>query len=172
MADTTLIAGLVGVGGTVLGTALGAQLNARATRQLERWRAERQEREEQTRIQGAARLVWLDLARCDASLEWAATRRRWTRESVELPLDAWESYRDRLAVGLRDAEMWESVANAMAAVGKLRAALGEHRPTELSDGLVASVREAQSLVLDAAEVLALVAGLPRPFDRQPLPAGS
>ena len=106
VADSTLIVGLVGVGGTLLGASTGAMIAARAALRVERRREERTERQEAAKLRAAARLVWLDLAQCDTSLLWAEKRGRWSPAKVPLPLDAWEQHRDRLAVEITDQSSW------------------------------------------------------------------
>lgn len=160
MADTALLLGLAGVGGTIIGTGLGATIAARSTFAVERRREQRAERGEAAALRAAARLVWLDFAQCDASLAWAGARRRWSAGEVPLPMEAWDEHRDRLALGISEPSAWETVANAVAALARLRLAMGAHRPTELSQGLVESVQEAHALVLIAAAVLAPIAEVP------------
>lgn len=164
MADTTLIVGLVGVGGTLLGAGTGATIAARAALRVERRREERAERQEAAKLRAAARLVWLDLAQCDTSLLWAEKRSRWSPAKVPLPMDTWEQHRDRLAVEITDPSSWATVSDAMAVLVRIRTAMADHPPgdTTLSPGVVASVREARTLVLAAAAVLAPIGGVPSP----------
>jgi hypothetical protein len=102
VADTTLILGIAGVLGTLGGSVSGAAIAARATAGVERRSGERQAEADAAALKGAARLVWIDLAVADANLAWAALRRRWDPAKVQTPTEAWEAYRDRLALGITD----------------------------------------------------------------------
>jgi hypothetical protein len=120
MADTALILGIVGVAGTITGTMAGALIGARSTAAIERRREIREQEENDAVFRAAARLLWLDLMRCTGSLRTALRTQRWAPE-YQLPTDAWESYRDPLAVGLSDNLEWGYVAIAMEGIYRLQA---------------------------------------------------
>lgn len=90
VSDTALILGLAGVGGTIIGTALGAAVAARSALSVERRREQRNERTENDRLRAAARLVWLDLAQADGNLARCIALNSWSPAKGRIPLTAWE----------------------------------------------------------------------------------
>jgi hypothetical protein len=161
MADTALILGLAGVAGTIVGTGVGAGIAARSASAVELRREQRAERDEETKLRAAARLVWLDLAQVESNLAWAVMRNRWSVGKVRLPMDAWEAHRDRLAVGITDQETWTTVADAMAVLTHTRGAVASQLgpESELPPGVGESLAQARALVLQAAAALASIAGV-------------
>jgi hypothetical protein len=151
VSDTAVAVGIIGVAGTLAGTVAGALVSAFATGKIERRRERRADEERAAAFRGAARLVWLDVAMTDSDLDWAASRRQWHPDKVRMPMDAWDRYRDRLALGMNGRE-WEEVAVAMAALAKYRAsaqAFWQDR-RDLSPELVGRTVELRQLLIAAA----------------------
>lgn len=160
MADSTLILGLAGVAGTILGTGLGAGIAARTAVTVERHREEREQRVEAHHLRAAARLVWLDLAQADANLAWCVARNRWTPTKGRIPLQAWEQHRDRLALGITSAATWTTIAESMAVLSHTATTLeASLNPGELPPGVVDSLAEARHAAVTAAGALAVLAGM-------------
>lgn len=165
MADTTWILGVVGVVGTIAGTATGALIAARASSAVEERREQRAAIAEKAADRAAARLVWLEFAQVDANLAWAGERRRWSAAKVRLPMEEWDRHRDRLSIAIADPASWHALAVAMAGLTQLRGLVDktldgpEERP--IDSGIVESFEATRKLVLIAAEVVRPLADLPQ-----------
>jgi hypothetical protein len=162
MADATVLVSFVGVVGTIAGTAVGAVIAARSTTAVERKREARLEREASSALQGAARLVWLDIALVEANLLWAVNAKEWHPAKVRLPMDAWERHREQLSVAITDPGAWNTIAVAMAGLAHLRGSVGEAwtEPRTLPPGMIDAFVEARRLSLAAASALRPYAALP------------
>jgi hypothetical protein len=79
-----------------------------------------------------------------------------------LPIEAWERYRDRLALGIIDTNQWTVVAEAIGSLMHFRltteGSLTE--PGVLAAPLVVSVNELRAKILAAAAVLGPLASMP------------
>lgn len=156
MADTALILGIAGVVGTLGGSVSGAVIGARAVTGVERRKEERADKADAVALASAARLVRLDLLVADANLSGAVRDKRWDRAYVEIPMDAWESGRERLAFGITDRMQWEGTRDR--ALTSLDAKM-PREPLDLSEGTVAMINDAVQMIRAGTEVLSGLAGV-------------
>jgi hypothetical protein len=120
------------------------------------------DREEAAKLRAAARLVSLDLATASGNLAWAVNAGTWHPDKVRMPTDAWDTYRDRLAMGLEDNSGWFTLSVTMGTLTHLSATTAALRttPGDLTPAFAATLTEARNRVREALIVLAPIAGLP------------
>ena len=154
MADTAVLIALVGVGGTLAGTSLGALINARSSSRLEDRREQAEAATRWREGRAAARVIRMELLIASANLNMMLEHNTWSPLSDSpFPVEGWRGHRAQLALALDDAEAWNSIEVAMTAVVRLGAMVDTVERGPLSSENKASLEGLSEYLVHAEERL-------------------
>jgi hypothetical protein len=129
VADTALLLGLAGIGGTLAASLSGNWV----TLALDRRRQRREEEAERAQVREALRLVRADLLSAQVKSEAAAEKRHWWPWSESLTSGHIDQYRQLLARALDDPKAWTALGSAEAAMDKVVAVIVAYGETHGGD---------------------------------------
>lgn len=107
LADTTLIVGLAGIGGTVIAATLGPWTQ----RQIEHAKRRAEQRQSAEVVLRAVRMIDLELGTAQHWLIRAVAKRRWFRQGWAPRFDAWNQFAADIA-GALDPNSWRQLVHA------------------------------------------------------------